>query len=61
MRTKLLILTAAVLTLIQIGCATTFRAGGRNGGANAGTAIGPTPAPVVIQEGNATPPPPVAR
>jgi hypothetical protein len=59
MRTKLLIL-AALLTLLQTGCATTFRAGGRHG-PDGGAPVGPPPAPVVVPQADATPPPPPAR
>ncbi|HYT88420.1 MAG TPA: hypothetical protein VEL76_06845 [Gemmataceae bacterium] len=48
MRIKLVLL-AAVLTLIPMGCATTFRAGGRNGGVETGAVIAPPP-PVVLQD-----------
>ena len=61
MRTTLLILTVAVLALFQAGCATSFRAGGRNGGVDAGGTVGRSSPPIVIQEDNGTPPPPVTR
>jgi hypothetical protein len=58
MRTLIVVVALAALTLTQAGCATAFRAGGRNAGVEAGAAIGPPAAPVVIQE--STMPPPVA-
>jgi hypothetical protein len=61
MRATLFILTVLVLTLIQAGCATSFRAGGRTGAVDSGTALPAPVAPIVVPDGSATPPPPLAR
>jgi hypothetical protein len=44
MRLRIVDVLVAVLTLVEAGCATGFRAGGpRGGGVSAGTAIGNAP------------------
>lgn len=43
MRRRLLALTVAILTLVDIGCAAGIRAGGRHAGVAAGAAIDPPP------------------
>ena len=59
MRTTLFTLALTMLTLVQSGCATGFRATGpRGGGVSAGAGVGPAGAPVVIQENGYFPPPP---
>lgn len=57
MRTGIFALFVAALTLLQAGCAAGFRAGGRNEGVDAGAAIGPTKAPVVVYPPEGSPPP----
>ena len=54
-------LLLGVVILAQAGCAAGFQAGGRDRGFGAGAAVGPSSAPVAIQEYPPTPPPPLAR
>lgn len=57
MRSKFVILAVAAVAMFFSGCATGFRAGGRNGGVEAGAGVGAQPAPLVIPEGGQTLPP----
>jgi hypothetical protein len=57
MRAILLSLALAALTVSLSGCATSFHAGGRKVGMDAGAAVGSPPAPVVHEPPFGTPPP----
>lgn len=57
MCTKIFALAIVVLTMLQTGCATGFRASGpRGGGVAVGAGVGQPVVPVVVQESSYIPP-----
>jgi hypothetical protein len=58
MRKVIFALVLTALTLLQMGCATGFRASGpRGGGVSAGAGVGAAPAPVYAPPSGTQPPP----
>ena len=57
MRRTFFILMLAVTTILPMGCSTGFRVGGPRAGISAGGAVGPSAAPIVIDNGHVPQPP----